>query len=153
MRSTCCLCVSLYMYPPIEFWMAWPIFMRPRIYITAPETIPIVYFLNPSHQCVCVCECVSICVSLLLLLGKGSVKCIPLFIARQRVGENVPAATNTRRIFGPVSLCVLLSLLRNRSVKTFPRQRRIVADVVFYAVRVVSKESGWLVLPRTSCLM
>jgi hypothetical protein len=34
-------------------------------------------------------------------------------------------------------------------VKTFPRQRRILVGVVFYAIRVVSKESRRLVLPRT----
>jgi hypothetical protein len=36
-------------------------------------------------------------------------------------------------------------------MKTSPRQRRIVGGVVFCAVRVVSKKSGGLVLPRTSC--
>jgi hypothetical protein len=44
-----------------------------------------------------------------------------------------------------------LSLLGNNSVKTFLRQQRTVEGVVFYAVRVVSKEIGRLVLPRTSC--
>jgi hypothetical protein len=43
-----------------------------------------------------------------------------------------------------------LSLLGNSLVKTFPRQRRIVGGVVFYAVHVVSKESRLLVLPETS---
>jgi hypothetical protein len=47
-------------------------------------------------------------------------------------------------------MCISLSLLRNSSVKTSPRQRRIVGGVVFYAIRVVSKESRRLVLPRTS---
>jgi hypothetical protein len=52
-----------------------------------------------------------------------------------------------------------LSLLGSGSVKTLPRQRihtqqrRIVGLVVLYAVRVVSKESRRLVLPRTSCLI
>jgi hypothetical protein len=50
-----------------------------------------------------------------------------------------------------VGLCVPLSLLGNGSVKTFPRQRRLVAGVVFYAVRVVSKENKLLVLPRSFC--
>jgi hypothetical protein len=49
-----------------------------------------------------------------------------------------------------VVLCIL-SLLGNNSVKTFPQQRRIIGCVVFYAVRVVSKEGRLLVLPRTSC--
>jgi hypothetical protein len=40
-----------------------------------------------------------------------------------------------------VCLCIPLSLLGNGSVNTFPRQRKIVGRVVFYTVRVVSKES------------
>jgi hypothetical protein len=44
-----------------------------------------------------------------------------------------------------VGLCIL-SLLGNNSIKTFPRQRRI-GGVVFYAVRVVSKENRRLILP------
>jgi hypothetical protein len=48
-------------------------------------------------------------------------------------------------------LCIPLSLVGNISVSTFPRQRRIVGGFVFYAIRVVSKESKWLVLCRTSC--
>jgi hypothetical protein len=35
---------------------------------------------------------------------------------------------------------------RQRLSKTFPRQREIVGDVVFYAVHVVSKESLWVCL-------
>jgi hypothetical protein len=42
-------------------------------------------------------------------------------------------------------------LLCKNSVKTFPRQRRIVGGVVFYAVLDASKESRRLVLPRISC--
>jgi hypothetical protein len=58
----------------------------------------------------------------------------------------------TCRIEGQsVGLCIPLSLLGNNSVKTFPRQCRIVGRVVFYVVRVVSNENR-LVLPRTSCL-
>jgi hypothetical protein len=50
-----------------------------------------------------------------------------------------------------VGLSVSLSLLGNNSVKMFPRQRRIIEDVVFYAVYVVSKESRLLMLHRTYC--
>jgi hypothetical protein len=39
--------------------------------------------------------CVSVCVYLLWLLGKGSVKCIHPFFARQRLGKHVPASVNT----------------------------------------------------------
>jgi hypothetical protein len=90
--------------------------------------------------------CVSVCVSYLLLLNKGSVKGIVAFLARQRFGKHIPAATNThynRRIVGRVwlwvCLCILLSLLGNNSVKTFLRRRRIVGGVVFYAIHVLSK--------------
>jgi hypothetical protein len=65
--------------------------------------------------------CVSVCVSLLSLLHKGLVKCIPLFLPG------------------------------NNSVMTFPQLRRIVRGIVCCWVHVVSKESRWLVLPRTSC--
>jgi hypothetical protein len=102
--------------------------------------------------------CVSIYASLQSLLGKGSVKYIPPFFARQRIGKYVPAKMNTRnnrRIVGHVCLwvclCILPSLLGNSSAYTFPRQRIIVGGVVFKPVRVVSKESRRLVLPRISC--
>jgi hypothetical protein len=51
-----------------------------------------------------------------------------------------------------VGLCIPLSLLGKNSVKTFPRERKIVGGAVFYAVRVVSKERRRLILTRTSCL-
>jgi hypothetical protein len=102
--------------------------------------------------------CVSVCLSRLSLLGNGSVKCIPPFVARRHLGKHVPVVTNTsnnRRIVGRgclwLCLCIPLSLLGNNSAKTIPRQRRIVGGVVFYAVRVVWKESRRLVLPKTSC--
>jgi hypothetical protein len=151
MRSSCCLCVCE-SPPPINVWMPEPIFVKLAMYIMAPGPISTAYFINPSHQSV------SISVSLLFLLGNGSVKCIPYFIAWQKLGKHVPAAKETRnnsRIVGPVCLwvclCIPLLLLGYNSVNTFPRQRRIVGSVVVYAVRVVSKESRQLVLPRTSC--
>jgi hypothetical protein len=84
--------------------------------------------------------------------------CIPI-IPRHRLGKHVPTATNTHnRIVGRVVFCAFrviwksLSLLGSGSVNTFPRQGKIVRGVVFYVVRVVSKESRRLVLPRISCL-
>jgi hypothetical protein len=53
--------------------------------------------------------------------------CIPPFVARQRLGKQYPAATNTRNI------------------------RRIVGRVVLHAIHVVFKESMRFVLPRISC--
>jgi hypothetical protein len=144
----CRLCV--YESPSVNLWIPEPIFMKADMSVMAPESISTAYFISPSHQFV------SICVSLLSLLGKVSVKCIPPFIARQRLSKHVPTATNmrnNRRIVGRVCLwvclCIPLSLLGNNSVKAFPLQRRIVG-VVFYDVRVVSKESRKLVLLRTS---
>jgi hypothetical protein len=85
----------------------------------------------------------------------GSVKCMPHFVARQPLGKHVPTAKNTRnngRIVGRECLCIPLSLLSNHSVKTLPRQRSIVGGVVFYAVRVVSKETR-LFLPSCYCVL
>jgi hypothetical protein len=93
--------------------------------------------------------------------------CIPPIIVRQMLDKmsllgNGPAnmfppqnnARNNKIIVGRVCLwvCLLipLSLLRNGSVKTFPRQGRIVGGVVFYEVCIVSKESGRLGLPERS---
>jgi hypothetical protein len=54
--------------PRTNFWMTEPIFMKLGMYIMALEPISTAYFINPSHQCVCMC----------LLLGNGSVKTLPL---------------------------------------------------------------------------
>jgi hypothetical protein len=64
--------------------------------------------------------CVSVCVSLVSLQGNGSVKFIPPFSARQRLGKHVPAAKNTSNNI------------------------RIVKRVISYAVRVLSQESLWV---------
>jgi hypothetical protein len=127
--------------------------MKLGMYIMAPEPISTVYFINPSHQSL------SVCVSLLLLLGKGSVECIPPFTARQQLGKHVTTATGTHnnRIVGRVCLwaclCIPLSLLGNNSVKVFMWQQRIVGRVIFYVAHVISKESGQSLLPRTSCIV
>jgi hypothetical protein len=85
--------------------------MKLGTYIMTHEPISAAYFINSSHQSV------SVCVSLILLLDKGLVKCIPPFIARQRLDKHVPTATNT---------C---------------NSRRIVGGVVFYAAHIISKEN------------
>jgi hypothetical protein len=56
------------------------------MYIMEPEFISTVYFINLPAS-----VCVSVCVSLLLLLAKDSLKCVPPFSARQRLGKQVPA--------------------------------------------------------------
>jgi hypothetical protein len=88
--------------------MLEPIFINLGMYIMAPKPISTAYFINPSHQSMCLYV-------------------YPSMIVRQRLGKNFTAATNAR----------------NNSI--------IVGRVVLYAVRVVSKESRWLFLPRTSC--
>jgi hypothetical protein len=50
--------------------------MKLGVYIMAPEPVSTAYFLNPSHQPVC------------LYVN-------PSIVARQRLGKNVTAATNT----------------------------------------------------------
>jgi hypothetical protein len=63
----------------------------------------------------------SLCVSLLSLLCNGLVKSIPPFGARQRFGIHV-------------------------RMEMIACNRRIVGHVIFYAVRVLSKESLWVCL-------
>jgi hypothetical protein len=45
-------------------------------------------------------------------------------------------------------MCIALSLLGNGSVNTFSRQSKSVGRVVFYEVRIISKECKRLVLPE-----
>jgi hypothetical protein len=138
-----CVCES----HPINFWMSEPVFMTHIYHGNWAYLNGVIHKSLPSIP-------VSVSVSLLPSLRKGSVKCIPLFIARQRLGKHVPVSTttlNNRRTVGSVCLCIPVSLLGHNSVKTFPRQLRIVGGVVFYAVRDVPMDSGRLVFPRTSC--
>jgi hypothetical protein len=71
-----------------------------------PDPTSAVYFINPSHQSLCLFA-------------------YPLFVARQRLGKHVTIATNTHA------------------------RKRIIGDAVSYTVRVVLKECGRLILPRT----
>jgi hypothetical protein len=115
--------------------MPEPIFMKLGVYIMASEPISAAYFINSFRQSV----------YLPIVAGKDSIMYIPPFVARQRLAEHVPAATNTnnnRRFVGRVSvgLCIPLSLLVKNFVKTFPRQRTIVEGVVFHAGCVISNK-------------
>jgi hypothetical protein len=107
MQSPCCLCVCE-SSTPINFWMPEPVFMKIYMHIMAPEPITKAYFINPSHQSLCLYV-------------------YPTFVARQRLGKQFPTATNTFS------------------------DRRNVGRVIFYADRVLWKESRWLVLPWSSC--
>jgi hypothetical protein len=69
-----CLCIS-----PINLRMAEQIFVKSGMYMTPPEPISTAYFINHFHQSVCLYV-------------------YPLIVARQRIGNNVTAATNTQTI-------------------------------------------------------
>jgi hypothetical protein len=151
MRSSCSLCVSESLH--INFWVPEPVFMElgMYMYIKTSESISGAYLINISHQSVClyVYHAYTCLVkawlnwSFLVLLGN----CWVNSFLRQRTCNN---RRIVRCVYLWVCLRICLSLLGNNSVKTFPQQRRI-GDAVFYAVRVVSKEIRWLVLPRVSC--
>jgi hypothetical protein len=93
MWSPYCLCVRE--FPLINYHGAWA------------HLIGVLHKSLPS---------VSVSVLLLSLLGKSSIKCIPPFIARQRLSKHIPIAMNThnnKRIVGRVCLwvCLCTSLL------------------------------------------
>jgi hypothetical protein len=66
----------LFVHPPFNFWMSEPIFMKLDNFIMAPELISTAYFINPFYQSVCQYV-------------------YPPIVARQRLGKNVTAATDT----------------------------------------------------------
>jgi hypothetical protein len=110
--------------------------------IRASEPIS-TYFINPS-QSVCLCP-FYLCLA----------KCIPPLNARQRLGKNVPTATNiyatTELLDACLWICLIyLSFPGNNSINSFGRQRKFVGCFVFSAVGVVSKESTRLGLLRAS---
>jgi hypothetical protein len=72
MKSRCCLCTS-----SNNFRMAEPIFMKLSMFNMAPESISTAYFINPSHQ--------SLCLYVYLFV-----------VARQLFGKHVTAEMNTR---------------------------------------------------------
>jgi hypothetical protein len=51
MRPPLCLCVCV--SPPINFWTSEPVIRKLSTCIMAPEPISTAYFINPSHQSVC----------------------------------------------------------------------------------------------------
>jgi hypothetical protein len=108
MISSYCLCMCVRI-PRINFWMSGSVFKKLGMYIMAPEAISTAYFINPSHQSLC------------LYINH-------LIVARQR-----------------------LSKKRYRCNEYISNNTGIVGDVVFYAVRVLSKENRWSVLSITFC--
>jgi hypothetical protein len=100
----------------------------------APEPISTAYFINASQQ---------LYVYMYMLLGKGSVKCIPSIIARQRHVKHVLSSTNTRnntkKCWSRVSVYPHIASRQQlgKDVPTATKNR----GVVSYVVRVLSKES------------
>jgi hypothetical protein len=87
MRSPCCLWCR-----GVSFWIAEPVFMKLVMYIVTPESISVAYFINPSHQSVC------LYVYPLSLLGNGSVKTLPL---QQIHTQQLKNCWRRRFLFGP----------------------------------------------------
>jgi hypothetical protein len=124
--------------------MPEPVYIEVGMHIMAPEPISTAFSINPSHQSVC------LCVARLSLLSNSSPHAFPLRVHETKNWWTRRFLCSSCRIKGEsVALCIPLSLLGNGSVKSLPRQRRIV-DVVFYAVHSVLKENRWLVPPKTS---
>jgi hypothetical protein len=155
MRSLCCLYVCVSVYPPYQLFNAW---RNPceTWFVHHSTWAHLNYFLRKSLPSICV----FVCVSVLSLLGNGSVKCIHPFGARQWLGKHFHTANEYTQqwknysmrhfLWGPclikggyVGLSMyLLSLLNNNSVKTFPRQRRIVEDALVYEVVSYQRKVG-----------
>jgi hypothetical protein len=126
--------------------------MRLDIHIVATEPLRTVYFINPSHQSVCLYVYPS------SVCKTTTSSNISLFRCYVLARKHVPAATNTRnnnrivrrfilyaiRVLSQecmsVCLYIPLSLLGNISVNIFPLQKRIVGAAIFYAVRLASNE-------------
>jgi hypothetical protein len=79
----------------VKFWMPEPIFMKFGVRTIVYERISTAYFINPSHQFLCLYE-------------------YPATFARQRLGRQFTAATNTYT-------------------------NRFVGGVIFHAIHVISK--------------
>jgi hypothetical protein len=95
-RLDVCLCI-----PPINFWMPEHMFMKLGMYIVAPELISAAYFINPSHQSVCLYV-------------------YPSTFARQGLSKNVNMATNThnRRIVGSSIFCMIHISKESRQLRS-----------------------------------
>jgi hypothetical protein len=108
--------------------------------------------IRPSNSWVSVC-----CNWLLIMALSRELYSLYNFMSDCR--ENT--ASNISSVASLLSLCVYFSMCippvvgrwisKHVSVSTC-YNRRIVVCVILYAVNVISKASGWLVLPRTYCL-
>jgi hypothetical protein len=75
MRSPCYQCVSV--SPSIKFRVPEQICMKLGMYVMAREPNSTVYFINPSHQSLCLYV-------------------YSYIVTRQRLGKHVPTTMNTR---------------------------------------------------------
>jgi hypothetical protein len=95
------------------------------ICIIAPEPISTAYFVNASHQSVCLC-CGNEYTRNNRIIGRV-IFCAVRVVSKESLW---------------VRLCIPLLLLVNGWVNTFLRHRGNVGGVVYYTVHVVSKEVG-----------
>jgi hypothetical protein len=130
-------------------------FPRQRIHVTIEELLDASFSIRPlSYQRR---FCGSVCVSLILVcvppkrwpVGSQSRQTIKMVMSPVGLGTKKSLCWRGPATICWTGLCIPLSLLGNSSINTFPR-KIIVGGIVFYAVRVVSKESRRFVLARTS---
>jgi hypothetical protein len=149
MQSSCCLCVCV--SPSNQLLNTWTN-LHKTWYVCHGIWAPLNgYFINPSHQSLCLYLCPSyrcqakaqLNVSLLSMLDNGSVNMFLRQVIQVTRQELLDASFSVLSVpYQKESLCIPLSLLCKNSVKTFPRQRRIDGPVIFNAVRVVSKKQA-----------
>jgi hypothetical protein len=97
------------------------------------------YFINPSHQYVCVC-------TFPIVARQRLGKVYPPFVARQRLGKHVPGATNTRknrRIVGRV-IFYAINVLSKESMCFCPASEAVDSvEIVSELVKRLILDRGW----------
>jgi hypothetical protein len=125
-------------HPPLSTFECLKQSLWNLVCIMGTKLITTSHFIQRSQRSV------PVSVSLLSVVGNGSANAAAVTNARRdrgfvyRVIFNVPCLS--REILW-IFLCIILPLLGNNWVKTFQRQLSIIEDV-FYAVRIVSKDTG-----------
>jgi hypothetical protein len=114
--------------------------MNLDMFVMAADPISTAYFINPSHQSVCLYVCPSYRVYFASLLGNT----FPRQWAHAIIKVFLYICVNV----GP---CVSITLLGKNSEKYSRGNEEFARGVDFYAIRVVWEECKRLVLARISC--
>jgi hypothetical protein len=88
-----CLCDLLSVCrcsPLIKFWTPQPILMKAAMYIMAPEPISTAYYINPSHQSVC----------------------LYMYVDRQRLGKKIYCGNEYTRNNKRIVTCIVFNAIR-----------------------------------------